>query len=203
MIEKNLTDQNFDQFIQSSEKPVLVDFWAQWCMPCLALGPVLEKVAQEYGDKLILAKVNLDAVPQTAQKYGIEQIPTVILFKNGKPVSGFIGLRPEPIIKEFLDEALKKDLPSEIPENIEETLKDYQIYAEKNGFKLNPDAETVERLVTGLLKNEKKHGVRYCPCRRISGNPEEDRSKICPCQWHKEEIEKDGHCLCGLFVKGS
>lgn len=203
MTEINLTDQNFDQFVQGSEKPVLVDFWAQWCMPCLALGPTLEKVAREYSDKLILVKVNLEAAPQIAQKYGIERIPTVILFKGGKPVSGFIGLRPEPIIKEFLDEALKKNFKTEIPENIEEIIKDYQTYAEKNGFKLNPDKESVEKLVMGLLANEKKYGARYCPCRRISGNSEEDKPKICPCQWHKEEVERDGHCLCGLFVKNS
>ncbi|HUW71867.1 MAG TPA: thioredoxin [Candidatus Humimicrobiaceae bacterium] len=203
MIEINLTDQNFDQFIQSTEKPVLVDFWAQWCTPCLVLGPTLEKIAREYSEKLTLVKVNLDTAPQVSQKYGIERIPTVILFKDEKPVSGFIGLRPEPIIKEFLDEALEKKLPAEIPDNIEEIIKNYQTYAEKNGLKLNPDREAVERLVKGLLANEKKHGARYCPCRRVSGNPEEDKPKICPCQWHKEEIVRDGHCLCGLFVKNS
>jgi thioredoxin len=203
MTEVNLTDQNFNQFIESSEKPVLVDFWAQWCTPCLILGPTLEKVAQEYSDRLTLVKVNLDAAPQTSQKYGIEQIPTVVLFKDGKPVSGFIGVRPETVIKEFLEEALKKDLKPESSEKITEMIKDYQTYAEKNGFKLNPDRETVERLMMGLLNNERKHGARYCPCRRVSGDPEEDKAKICPCQWHKEEIERGGHCLCGLFVKNS
>ena len=107
MIEINLIDQNFNQFIQSAKKPVLVDFWAEWCMPCFVLGPILEKVAEEYNDKFTLAKVNLDAAPQISQKYGIEQIPTVVLFKNGKPISGFIGVRSEPAIKEFLNEALK------------------------------------------------------------------------------------------------
>jgi thioredoxin 1 len=203
MIEVNLTDQNFDQFIQGSEKPVLVDFWAEWCMPCFALAPILEKVAQEYSDKITLAKVNLDAAPQISQKYKIERIPTVILFKNGKPIIGFIGVRPEPLVKEFLDEALKKDLPTDVLGNIEEIIKDYQVYAEKNGLKLNPDREVIEKLAKGLLANEKKHGARYCPCRRVTGNPEEDKPKICPCQWHKEEIAKDGHCLCGLFVKNS
>jgi len=203
MIEINLTDQNFEQFIQNSEKPVLVDFWAEWCMPCFALGPILEKVAQEYTEKITLAKVNLDVAPQISQKYKIERIPTVILFKGGKPIIGFIGVRPESLVKEFLDEALKKVSEAEIPENIEEIIKNYQTYAEENGFKLNPDRETVERLLKGLLANEKKYGARYCPCRRVSGNREEDKPKICPCQWHKEEIERDGHCFCGLFVKNS
>ncbi len=84
---------------------------------------------------------------------------------------------------------------------IDKLIKKYQRYAEDNGFKINPDQEVATRLAKGLLANEKKYGARYCPCRRISGNPEEDKKKICPCQWHLEEIKKDGHCYCGLFVK--
>jgi len=102
----NLTDQNFEEEIQKADKPVLVDFWAEWCTPCLVLSPILEKLAEEYKDKFVLAKVNLDTAPLTAQKYGIEQIPTVILFKNGKPISGFIGVRPEPVIKNWLEQNL-------------------------------------------------------------------------------------------------
>ncbi len=102
MEEINLTDQNFNEFIQNANKPVLVDFWAQWCMPCFILAPILEKVAGEYNDKFILARVNIDIAPLTAQKYGIEQVPTVILFRNGKPVRGFIGVKPESVIREFL-----------------------------------------------------------------------------------------------------
>ena len=101
-----LTDENFEEEIRKADKPVLVDFWAQWCMPCSVLGPILEKLAEEYKEKMILAKVDLDAAPLTAQKYRIEQIPTVILFKEGKPISGFIGVRPEPIIKNWLEENL-------------------------------------------------------------------------------------------------
>jgi len=101
-----LTDENFEKEIQGMNKPILVDFWAQWCMPCSVLGPILEKLAEEYKEKMILAKVDLDAAPLTAQKYRIEQIPTVILFKEGKPISGFIGVRPEPIIKNWLEENL-------------------------------------------------------------------------------------------------
>ncbi len=196
-----LTDQNFDQTIQNAQKPILVDFWTEWCMPCFVLGPILEKVAEEYNNKFTLAKVNLDVAPQVSQKYGIEQIPTVILFKNGKPISGFIGARAESAIKEFLNEALKDGSKTKAPENIEEIIKFYQMYADKNGFKLNPDREAVERLIKGMLENEKKFGARYCPCRRVAGNLEEDRPKICPCKWHREEIERDGHCLCELFYK--
>lgn len=74
-------------------------------------------------------------------------------------------------------------------------------YAQENGFQLNPDKKTVERIVDGIFMNKEKHGEKYCPCRRISGNKAEDEKKICPCFWHKEEISKDGRCFCGLFVK--
>jgi len=199
-----LTDENFEKEIQAAEKPVVVDFWASWCSPCLVLSPILEKLAEEYKDKFILAKVSLEAAPLTAQKYGIEQIPTVVLFNGGKSVSGFIGARPEPVVRELLDkmlEGIKSKEGEKNKEDIEKIIQSYQEYAEKNGFKLNPNIEIVERLIKGMLENEKKYGFRCCPCRRISGNPEEDKPKICPCQWHREEIEKEGHCLCGLFVK--
>ena len=108
MIEElNRTDQNFNQTIQTAEKAVLIDFWAQWCMPCLMLSPILKKVVEHYDDKLILAKVNLDEAPLTAQKFGIEKIPTVVLFKGGKPISGFAGVNPEPVIKNWLEENLE------------------------------------------------------------------------------------------------
>lgn len=195
----NLDDKNFDETIAEAENPILADFWAPWCMPCSILGPILEKAVQEYGEKLILAKINLDICPLTAQKYGIEQIPTVILFKWGKPISGFVGVKPEPVIRQWLEENQK--IIDEIDEKIETMIKNYETYAQNKGFKLNPDQKTVEKLAIGLLINEKKWGARYCPCRRISGNKEEDRAKICPCQWHQEEIERDGHCFCGLFYK--
>jgi len=85
-------------------------------------------------------------------------------------------------------------------EKIEELIRNYQEYAQKNGFKLNPDKNVVEKLVAGLLANEAKDGAKYCPCRRITGNREEDNRKICPCQWHRKEIREHGSCFCGLFV---
>jgi thioredoxin len=195
----NLNDQNFEEEIQKADKPILVDFWADWCTPCFMLGPILEKLAEEYEDKIVLAKVNLDVASLTAQKYGIERIPTVILFKWGRPISGFLGLRPEPAIRQWLEENQK--IINQVMEKIEEIIKNYEDYAQKNGFRLNPDRKVVEKLVAGLLANEKKYGAKYCPCRRITGDKEEDRPKICPCQGHREEIEKDGHCFCGLFTK--
>ena len=84
---------------------------------------------------------------------------------------------------------------------MEEIIKNYSEYAEKNGFHLNPDRKIVERVVNGLLENEKAKGKRYCPCRRLSGNEEEDLKKVCPCAYHKQEIVEDGRCYCGLFTK--
>lgn len=194
-----LTDENFEKEITKSDKPVLVDFWALWCSPCFVLTPILEKLAEEYKDKFILAKVNLDYAPIAAQKYKIDRIPAVVLFKNGKPVSGFIGVKPGPVVKDIISQMLE-DSEKETGE-IENIIKNYQEYAQKNGFKLNPDKGIVERLVKGLLENEKKYGARYCPCRRITGNSEDDKGKICPCYWRQEELERDGHCFCGLFVK--
>jgi len=102
-----LTDENFEKEIQNAQKPVLVDFWMFGCPPCFLISPILEKLANEYEEKIILAKVNIDTSPITAQTYGINVAPTVILFKEGKPVSGFIETKPESWIKEWLENNLK------------------------------------------------------------------------------------------------
>lgn len=101
-----LTDENFEETISKSEKPILVDFYAFWCSPCFVLSPILDKLAQDFKEKIDFAKANLDVIPLVAQKYGIEKIPTVLLFKEGKPVSGFVGVLPEPVIKEWLEKNL-------------------------------------------------------------------------------------------------
>ncbi|MEM3519417.1 MAG: ferredoxin-thioredoxin reductase catalytic domain-containing protein [Candidatus Hadarchaeales archaeon] len=75
-------------------------------------------------------------------------------------------------------------------------------YAEAKGYKLNPDETVTTTILKGLLENEKKYGYRYCPCRVVEGDRAKDAPKICPCKWHKEEIERMGHCHCGLFVRG-
>jgi len=190
----NLTDENFDKEINSTDKLVLVDFYADWCGPCRALSPVLDKVAAYLKNELILLKANLDNIPQTAGKFGVEKIPTVILFKHGKPVSGFVGLASEDAIKNWIkDNSGSADVNSIIER--------YDNYAKSNGFRLNPDRKIIEGIIKGLLANEKKYGKRYCPCRRVSGDEQEDAKKICPCAFHKQEIEKDGHCFCNLFIK--
>ncbi|MBA4320859.1 MAG: thioredoxin, partial [Flavobacterium sp.] len=178
-----LTDENFEKEIQNMDKPVLVDFYALWCNPCFFLTPTLERLAEEYNDRFILIKVNIDEFPLTAQKYSVDRIPQVLLFKNGKPVSGFVGIRPELEIRKWLEENLKENQNQN--NEVEKLIREYEDYAKQNGFKLNPDRGAVERIVKGLLENEKKYGQKYCPCRRISGNLAEDEIKICPCHWHK------------------
>jgi len=192
----NLTDKDFEKTIQEANKPVLVDFFAFWCHGCQILSPILEKLAEEYQEKAVFAKANVDEVPLAAQKFGIEQIPTVILFKAGQPAAGFIGAVPESEVKKWLETNFKKE-----EEEMEQIIKEYESYAAENNFKLNPNREAVKEIIKGLLANEKKYGQRYCPCRRITGNAEEDAKKICPCAWHKDEVAKQGHCLCNLFVK--
>jgi thioredoxin 1 len=193
----NLTDDNFDKEISSAQKPVLVDFWAVWCGPCSFLAPVLEKLSEEYKEKIIFAKVNIDDSPVISQKLGIDRIPNVVLFKNGKVLGSFVGAQPEEIIKKWLEGFLKNGDDGESSKLIRE----YEEYSLKNGFKLNPDKKIVEGIVKSLLDREKKFGDKYCPCRRITGDKEEDKKIICPCIYHKEEIEKDSFCLCRLFVK--
>jgi thioredoxin len=187
-----LTDENFEAEIKKADKPVLVDFFATWCEPCNMLSPVLDKIAEDLKDKIILMKVNVDGVPEASQKFNVDRIPMVVLFENGQPVSSFTGFMQEGEIKEWLNNALP---------NKEEMAERFDNYAKSNGFRLNPDKKVVERVINGLLANEKKYAKRYCPCRRVSENEEEDSKKICPCAFHKDEIEKDGHCFCNLFVK--
>ena len=84
--------------------------------------------------------------------------------------------------------------------NKEELRKSCQEHADSNKFVLQPDERMLDTILTGLLKNEEKHGFRYCPCRRVSGNPEQDEKIICPCVFHEQELQDDGHCKCMLFL---
>lgn len=98
-------DYNFEEEVieKSKEVPVIVDFWAGWCMPCLILGPILEKIVEENKGKFILAKLNVDKCPLISQRYQITSIPSVKIFKDGEIVSEFIGALPESSVREHLE----------------------------------------------------------------------------------------------------
>ncbi|MBQ3266609.1 MAG: thioredoxin [Atopobiaceae bacterium] len=98
-----ITTATFDQVVNGSDKPVLVDFWATWCGPCRALGPIIEEIGNEMADKLAVYKCNVDDEGDLAMKFGIVSIPTLILFKGGQPVHTMVGGRPKAALVEEIE----------------------------------------------------------------------------------------------------
>lgn len=113
-----VTDATFEQMVieESKSRPVVVDLWAEWCGPCKSLGPILEKVAGERGGQFLLAKLDVDTNPSTAQAFGVQSIPTVVAFKDGQPVNGFVGAYPEQAVNEFVDSILPSGAEAEVEE---------------------------------------------------------------------------------------
>lgn len=105
-----INQNNAKQFLidESFQRPVLVDFWADWCSPCKSLMPLLEKLADEHAGAFLLAKVNVDAEPMIASQFGIQSMPTVVIMKDGQPIDGFVGAKPEKEIRELLEKYLPK-----------------------------------------------------------------------------------------------
>ncbi len=101
-----VSDSDFDQTVLQSERPVLVDFWAPWCAPCRMVAPVVEELAEEYEGKVSFVKLDVDQNPKMASKYSIMSIPTLLIFKQGKPISHIVGFRPKAELKRSLDAAL-------------------------------------------------------------------------------------------------
>jgi len=101
-----VNDSNFDQAVLQAGTPVLVEFWAAWCAPCRMVAPIVEELAEEYEGKVTVVKLDVDQNPKAASKYGIMSIPSLIIFKDGNPVSNLVGFRPKADLKRSLDEAL-------------------------------------------------------------------------------------------------
>ncbi len=99
----HLTDDRFEQDVLKAASPVLVDFWAEWCGPCKMIAPILDDIANEYAGKLIIAKLNIDQNAETAPKFGIRGIPTLLLFKDGQVAATKVGALSKTQLKEFLD----------------------------------------------------------------------------------------------------
>jgi thioredoxin 1 len=97
-----VTDQNFDKTVLGADKPFLIDFWATWCAPCLAIAPHIEAIANEMNGKVGVGKLNIDDNPGTAGKFGVRSIPTLIMFKGGKPVDQLVGAVPKAKLEEFI-----------------------------------------------------------------------------------------------------
>ncbi|MEM7181555.1 MAG: thioredoxin [Spirochaetota bacterium] len=102
----NVTDSNFDSEVISSDVPVLVDFWAEWCGPCRMVGPVVEELSNDYAGKLKVAKIDVDSNQELAQKYGITSIPSLLVFKSGEVVDKIIGAVPKSKIQKTLEPTL-------------------------------------------------------------------------------------------------
>ena len=99
----NVSDQEFEEKVLKSDTPVVVDFWAPWCGPCKAIGPVLEELAAEYGGKVVVAKVNVDDNPSSPGRYGVRGIPTLIGFRGGEAVDQLVGAVPKPQLQQLFD----------------------------------------------------------------------------------------------------
>ena len=103
---KAVGDKDFDSVVIQSQEPVLVDFWAPWCGPCLSIGPSLEKLAEQYQGKVTIAKVNVDENPDISARYGVRSIPYLVLFKNGKVLESVVGAQPPQSLQKLIERSL-------------------------------------------------------------------------------------------------
>jgi thioredoxin 1 len=105
-----ITDDSFESDVLKADRPVLVDFWAEWCGPCKQIGPALEEIASEFDGRVVVAKLNIDDNPMTPNKYGVRGIPTMMIFKNGQVSATKVGAMPKSKIVEWINESVAADL---------------------------------------------------------------------------------------------
>lgn len=103
---KHVTDGSFDQDVLNAEGPVLIDYWAEWCGPCKMIGPIIEELAEEYGDRLTVAKMDIDSNPSTPAQFNIRGIPTLMIFRDGKVQATKVGALTKGQLKAFVDEVV-------------------------------------------------------------------------------------------------
>lgn len=101
-----ITDQNFEELVLKSDKPVILDLWAEWCPPCLKIAPLIEEISKEYEGKAIAGKLNVDNSPEVSVRYGVRNIPTILYFKNGELVDKQVGAAPKNVLAEKLEKHL-------------------------------------------------------------------------------------------------
>lgn len=101
-----ITDSNFDELVRKSDKPVMIDFWAVWCGPCKMIAPVVEEMSNEYGEKAVIGKLDVDNNPNVSVEFGIRSIPTILFFKNGEVVDRQVGVVPKNVLAQKLNALL-------------------------------------------------------------------------------------------------
>jgi thioredoxin 1 len=101
-----VNDSNFDEIVLKANKPVLVDFWAEWCGPCRMIGPIVKELAEDYEGRAIMAKVDVDSCPETSEKFSIRNIPTLLFFKNGVQVNKHVGATQKKVLADKIDAIL-------------------------------------------------------------------------------------------------